>query len=585
MCGIIGVIGACCEKKLLEGLEKLEYRGYDSAGLVVLRDKNFYTEKALGGIENLKSKVKSSDDFGIGIAHTRWATHGGITIENTHPHFSSNKNVALVHNGIIENFEVLKKEIDENSLYSQTDSEVVAKMFDKGININKLYSVLQKINGTYAFAIISKSDNKIFFAKNKSPLYVSLGEDVSMVASDPSCFVGHSTTFIPIDDGEFGYISKNKVEIYDKNKKLIIKKKQKINFSITNESKNEYEHFMMKEICDTPSVVKTIISTYKCPRIANIIKKIKDLQITRIYLVGCGTAYHSCLFGQKVMQENLKVDVYAEKASEFSCGKHILNPKTLCIFVSQSGETIDTLNALAKAKRFHCKTLSVTNVPYSALAKKTDFTLPVCAGQEKAVASTKAYIAQCLVLYCIAKMLFNKQWLSQLKIFAKMLNINNDDQQIKSLAKLIATKDKAMFIGKNYDYISALEGSLKLKEITYIFSFAEPSGELKHGPLALVENGMPVIIIATDKRTFSKTLNNAYETFSRGGELFLFTSMNVEKKAEEKFKSIIKVPSVGGELSSLLAVIPLQKLAYFTAVERGVNPDKPRNLAKSVTVE
>lgn len=586
MCGIIGYIGKNVEENLIEGLEKLEYRGYDSAGLCTKRNKDFYTEKAVGSVEKLKAKTNFTHCFGVGIAHTRWATHGEISICNAHPHFSADRKVAIVHNGIIENFEGIKGELEEEGLtfYGQTDSEVVAKMFKGKLSLNKIKKILEKIEGSYAFAIISKENNCIYFAKNKSPLYVAIGRDCSLIASDPSCFIGKADNFYPIDDGEFGKLESKKVVFCDKSGKKIIKKSQKLDINYKCEDKNNFEHFMLKEINESEKVIDNIIERYSRSEIKDILNKIKKIDFNRIYLIGCGTAYHAGLIGRKYFSSQLKVDVFCEKASEFQYQDHIIDGKSLCIFISQSGETIDTISALEFVKKYKAKTITITNVEYSTIAKLSNFNLPICAGQERAVASTKAYLGQCLILLILSKVLSDRSYLEKLCEFKNNIDYGKDSQ-IKRHAKMISKKDKLFFIGRGYDYITALEGSLKLKEISYIYSCVEESGELKHGPLALIEKGTLIIVVATDEKLFTKTLNNAYETKSRGAKLFLVTSFDIDEKIKASFDYIIKVKKVEEEIMPLQTIILLQKLAYFVACERGVNPDKPRNLAKSVTVE
>lgn len=584
MCGIIGYIGKDTEINLIEGLEKLEYRGYDSAGLCVLRNGDFYVEKRVGSVDKLKEKTKFSEDFGVGIAHTRWATHGKISVTNAHPHFSSSGEVAIVHNGIVENFEMLKKELEKRGVYfySETDSEVVAKLLNGQLNLKKIRALTEKLKGTYALAIISKRDNCIYFAKNKSPLYVSIGKDCAMIASDPCCFAGKSECFYSLEDGEIGKLSLNGVEFANMHGKTLSKKSKILNIDCISNNKEKYQHFMLKEIYQSGEVIENILAKYSKDK--TLLKKIKNMDFDRVYLVGCGTAFHAGLLGQRYFKENLEKDVYCERASEFIYQDNIINKKSLCIFISQSGETIDTISALDYAKKKGAQIISITNVPYSTIATKSSINFPICAGQEVAVASTKAYIGQCLVLFVLSQYLSGKDFESQLKEFKKDIDYG-DDEKLKPLAEIISQKNKVIFIGRGCDYITCLEASLKMKEISYINSIAEPSGELKHGPIALIENGTIVISISADEKLFSKTLNNAYETKSRGGRLALFTSVDLDSKIKESFDFVFKINKTEKKLLPLQSIIMLQKLAYFVALEKGVNPDKPRNLAKSVTVE
>lgn len=586
MCGIIGYIGKETEKNLLAGLEKLEYRGYDSAGLCVKRKGDFYIEKTIGSVEKLKSKTKQKETFGIGIAHTRWATHGKITVLNTHPHFSFDKNVAIVHNGIIENFEDLKNQLENNgkTFYGETDSEVVAKLLSGKLTIKKIKKLLEKIKGSFALAIISKKNNCIYFAKNKSPLYISLGKDCAFIASDPSVFVNKSDTFFPVNDGEFGKITLKKAFFYNKNGKNIIKKSKKLNFNYTNVEKENYKFFMLKEINESKKVIENILLNYQNKKILEKINKINFCNFKRIYFIGCGTAYHAGLIGEKYFAKEFDKDVYTKKASEFPYENNKVDSQTLCFFISQSGETIDTIGAMDYAKKKKAKTIAITNVSYSTLATKADITFSICAGQEKAVASTKAYLGQCLVLYVLSKILKGEDWQEKLEELKNKILLQ-DDEEIKKLADELAKKDKLFFIGRGSDYITSLEASLKIKEISYIFTCVETSGELKHGPLALIDNGSIIIVTATEEDLFKKTLNNAYETLSRGAKLFLVTSLEVDQNIKSNFSYIYKVKKVDDELMPVETIVFFQKLAYFMSVKKSINPDKPRNLAKSVTVE
>lgn len=583
MCGIIGYIGKDVEKNLIEGLEKLEYRGYDSAGLCTLRNNDFYVEKSVGDVKKLKDKVKFFSDFGLGIAHTRWATHGKISIENAHPHFSSKGEVAIVHNGIIENFENLKGELEKDGayFYGETDSEVVAKYLKGKLNLKKIRDVKNKLKGTYALAIISKRDNSIFFAKYKSPLYVAIGQDCAMIASDPSCFVGKCENFYPVNDGEYGKLELNKIQFFDCEGKQVIKKSQKLNIDYHWENKKEYEHFMLKEINESESVLHNILEKYtSCMQ--EMLKDIKKLDFDRIYLVGCGTAYHAALVGQRYLRSKLKKDVYCDRASEFQYNSHIINEKSLCIFISQSGETIDTISALEYAKSMGGKIISITNVSYSTIATKAEYNFPIFAGPEIGVASTKAYVGQCIVLYIISQYLSHNDFLAPLQ----QLKLDyGDDDKIKEFARVISKKDRLFFIGRGFDYITALEASLKMKEITYINSVVEPSGELKHGPIALIENGTIIIAVATDEKLNAKTINNAYETKSRGAFLAIVTNTDLDRKTKDNFDYVFKIKDADKDLMPIQSILFFQKLAYFVALERHTNPDKPRNLAKSVTVE
>lgn len=618
MCGIIGYIGDNVEQNLIAGLEKLEYRGYDSAGMVIKRKNDFDVYKSIGAVENLKNKViretcdfkdetknvvtnndldndkmknqndketQTQSDFSLGIAHTRWATHGKISLENCHPHFSSQKDVALVHNGIIENFETLKNELLKQgcNFYGETDSEVVAKLIAK-LDINSLRRTIKKLEGSFAIVLISKNSDNLFFAKNKSPLYVAVGESCAMVASDPSCFVGKAAEYYSLEDGEYGKISLKEVVFYDKNDKIIEKKAQNLDFRYINEEKSGYEHFMIKEIYQSRIALENIIKRYQEDEIKDILKKVKQSMFDRVYFIGCGTAYHAGLIGESFMRNSFNIDIFSSIASEFQNKNYCIDENSLCIFLSQSGETADTLSALEYCRLKGAKILTITNTEYSTMALKSDYCLPICAGQEKSVASTKAYFAQCIVLYILKKYLQGKDYIEPLKNLKKQLDFG-DDNILKPLARNLSSYDKVFFIGRGNDYITAKEASLKLKEITYIFSSALASGELKHGTLALIDENVLVVVVATDEKLFNKTLNNAYEIKARGGKLALFTSIPLDEIAREKFDYVVKINQTIQEFMPIQTILQLQKIAYFTAVIKGINPDKPRNLAKSVTVE
>ena len=584
MCGIIGYIGKNVESVILDGLERLEYRGYDSAGLAVCRQGNIQSFKAVGEVSKLKRAVKFCDDFGIGIGHTRWATHGAISLENCHPHFSQSGETALVHNGIIENFEDIKAQLSGMQFYGQTDSEVAAKLIGDKLSISSLRKMIKKIAGSFAFAAISKGGDSIYFAKQKSPLYIAKKDDGVMLASDPSCFAGFSNEYISLDDGEYGRVSISNLTIYDGNDKILQKQPQKLDFKFVDEEKKGYAHFMLKEIYQSRLTLENIIEKYSGSQMQEVLSQIKSLNFDRIFLIGCGTAYHAALIGQYYLRQAFCIDIYAAVASELQNECLPIDESSLCIFISQSGETADTLAALEYCREKGGKIVSITNTIYSTMAQKSDFCLPLCAGQEKAVASTKAYFAQCLILYIFTLFLQRKDYITSLKTFKNQIDYG-DDFALGEIADFISKYQKVFFIGRGVDLITAKEASLKLKEITYIFSSAEPSGELKHGVIALVDENLPVIVIATDEHLFKKTLNNAHEIKSRGGKLILFTTLNIDDDTAACFDKVIKANSAQKPLLPLQIMIQLQKLAYFTAVKLGNNPDKPRNLAKSVTVE
>ena len=585
MCGIIGYIGKNPERILLEGLKKVEYRGYDSAGMTVCRGGEFITYKEIGEVSSLASKVKLNEQFGLGIAHTRWATHGKISLENTHPHFSNNCDIALVHNGIIENFEQLREQLNLRKIEccGQTDSEVVVKMFDN-LSISSLRRVLKNLVGSYAFVMLSKSGDYLYFAKNKSPLYLSKGDDCVIIASDPSCFVGYSKSYIELDDGDYGKISLKNTVIFNKNDEKINKEEKLLDFDFLSEDKSGYEHYMIKEIYQSRIVLENLIKKYQSVGLKSKLEEIKNFEFDRVYLVGCGTAYHAGLMGESFLRKSFNIDIFCEVASEFKNKNYSIDEKSLCIFISQSGETADTISALEYCKEKGGKIVAITNVEYSTIAKKAEIVLPIFAGQERAVASTKAYFAQCTLLFILTNYLKGESYEKPLKSLSHNIDFG-DDNILKKIAKQICNYKNVFFIGRGNDFITAKEASLKLKEITYIFSSALPSGELKHGTLALVDENVLVIVVATDEKLFAKTINNVCEIRSRGGHLVLVTSLFVDSDVEKNFDSIIRITNLPNTLMPMQTILSLQKLAYFTALEKGNNPDKPRNLAKSVTVE
>lgn len=575
MCGIIAYIGENLPQKLIEGLEKLEYRGYDSAGMTICENGEFITKKSVGNVKELKKMVENDNFSGLGIAHTRWATHGKISLENAHPHLSERENLALVHNGIIENYGEIKERIKDKKFYGETDSEVVAKFFGEDID-GTLFEKLQEIKGSYAFAILCRGQSKIYFAKNKSPLYIFEGK---MIASDPSCFVGYGREYISLEDGDYGYIDGAKRVIFN-NKKEVFRKPKLLDFDFCQLQNKKFQHFMLKEIYDSKLVLEGIISRYSLENSQKLVKKLNISHFNRIYFIACGTAYHAGLMAGEYFRKHFDKEIYVEKGGEF-CYKNLhIDSKSLCFFISQSGETADTLLAMEWARDRGGRCVACVNTIYSTLAQKCEFVFPICAGQERAVASTKAYFGQVLTLMAIANILKGEDFIPSFKMFLEELDFGDDDEILK-VANYLKEREKLFFIGRGLDYISAQEASLKMKEISYIFSCGESSAELKHGSLALIEEGVDGVLIATDKDTLSKNISTAREIQSRGGRVIFVSPLETEAKFDFK----IKVSPCQQEFAPLQAMIVLQKLAYFTSILRGNNPDKPRNLAKSVTVE
>lgn len=594
MCGITGYIGQNVERNLIDGLKLLEYRGYDSAGIAVLNSEIKIT-KGSGKINDLENNVSYSTNFSCGIAHTRWATHGAPTTINAHPHISNNNAWAVVHNGIIENFTELKNEL-KNKGYkfkSETDTEVICNLLQDDTSytaIQKLINISKKLTGAYALACLNRDyKNTLFLAKNKSPLFIASSGSNIYVASDIICFKGKANKYYEMNDLEFCIANTKNIDFFDKNGKKI-KKNAKLmqNFDIS-VTKNNYPHYMLKEIYETQNVLKNLVETYKEKNLFGFLTCSFISKFSNIVLVGCGTAHHASQMGAKFLQEYARVNANAQIASEYRYSKPIIDNNTLCILVSQSGETADTLAVCEMAKQNNATTIALTNVLYSSLARICDYVLPVCANTEIAVASTKAYTAQISALYMLAKHLENEKFNKNYDYFEDISQIYNNYsfnyEQIKDISQILTKAKNVFFIGRNYDYITAQESSLKLKEITYIFSSEHPAGELKHGFLALIDKKSYLFAIATNKRLLDKTLNATFEAEARGAKIILATQLDLSKEVLKKFYKVIHLPKLNENIMPIASIIPFQLLAYYTSINKGINPDQPRNLAKSVTVE
>lgn len=581
MCGIIGYVGEkrCSIDVIIDGLKHLEYRGYDSAGIAYVKDNNVVIEREVGRISNLESVLKK-DTSHIGIGHTRWATHGKPTKENAHPHKVGN--ITLVHNGIIDNFMELKSTLmsEGYTFKSDTDTEVAAAYIDslyKENNdmIKSLSICVNKFLGSYAFGIINELETDVLYALRKdSPLIIGVGENENFIASDVPSILKYTNKYIDIENDEIVKITKDEVTVYDKNCNIINKEISVFEGDANLVEKNGYETYMLKEIHEEAEVIKKTSE-------ASI-----DFDITKyneIDIVACGSAYHAGLVGKYMIEKlcNIKVNVCI--ASEYQYDKHFYKGKTLVIAISQSGETADTKKCVNIANDMDVDTLGIVNVKGSSIARICKHVIYTLAGPEIAVATTKAYLAQITTLILLAvknsKEKINTEDLQKLPYYIETL-INKD---YTSLANMLHTKDDIYFIGRGIDYALCMEGSLKLKEISYIHSEAYAAGELKHGTISLISEGTPVIVVATSDELYLKTISNAKEAKARGAYVILVTDKEVIN--EGVYDELISIPKVTEELRPILTIIPLQLISYEVAKLKGNDIDKPKNLAKSVTVE
>ena len=603
MCGIVGYVG---DKKaadfLLEGLTKLEYRGYDSAGIAVDCGDNIFIEKSVGRLDALKDKLKNREPAGIiGIGHTRWATHGRPSDSNAHPHSDCTGKFVVVHNGIIENYMALKEELISrgHKFISETDTEVVPHLLEEvyhGDFIEAVREVLNKIEGSYSLVFMSKDNPDILIcAKQDNPLVVGLGKGENFIASDIPAIISRTRDTYILNDGEIAVVKKDSVKIFSRAGQAIEKKIYHVSWNAEAAEKGGYEHFMLKEINEQPKAVRDTMSE----RISNDNIVMNELNwdknfldgINKIYIVACGTAYHAGLVGKFYIEKLARKLVEVDVASEYRYRDPIVDDKTLVIVISQSGETIDTLAALKESKRLGAKTLAITNV----VGSSAEFVIHTVAGPEIAVASTKAYTTQLILMFMLALYMAQiRQTISPARIHeliellkkipAQISETLSDVDPIKTFARRYGFNEDVFYIGRSLDYDVALEGALKLKEISYIHAEAYASGELKHGTLALIVEGVPVIALATQKSVYEKTLSNIKEVKARDAVVIGIAAAG-DKELEKYLDHVIYVPDTDELLIPLLAVVPLQLLAYYAAITRGCDVDKPRNLAKSVTVE
>lgn len=608
MCGIVGYIGSKnATDILIEGLEKLEYRGYDSAGIAVVNDRGIEARKHKGRLSVLKESLEENKVEGnLGIGHTRWATHGEPSDENSHPHLNSNHTIAVVHNGIIENYLFLKEELIEKGykFLSDTDTEVISCLLDYHYNgnlVETVQTVVSRLEGSYALGIIDKNNPHIVIGVRKdSPLVVGVGEGENFIASDIPAILNHTRKVYLLDNEEMAVLTIDGVEIMKTDGTKLNKEVYKVDWDVESAEKGGYEHFMLKEIHEQPKAVKdTLLPRIDKDGIVNIEEFTLDKEyidsINKIYIVACGTAYHAGLVGKTLIEKYAKIPVMTDVASEFRYGNPFIDENTLMIVVSQSGETADTLAALRLAKERGAKVLAVTNVVGSSISREADYTFYTWAGPEIAVASTKAYTTQLVALALISMDIgvkrgtidegTVKEVVEEIKGLSDKVNvILKSLDEVKNMADHIYKSEDVFFIGRGLDYYLSMEGSLKLKEISYIHSEAMAAGELKHGTLALIDKGTPVIAIAAQDKLYDKMLSNIKEVKARGAYV-IGVAKKSNREIEQIVDKVVYIPEVMDELSPILAVVPLQLLAYYVALKKGCDIDKPRNLAKSVTVE
>ncbi len=617
MCGIVGYIGKQkASPILINGLIRLEYRGYDSAGISTIESDGLSIMKNKGRVKNLYDldgidKLEGT----IGIAHTRWATHGKPSKENAHPHQDNSKTFSVVHNGIVENYNDLRKFLTDNgyNFLSETDTEIIPNLIDfyykkddknnfKNTDIKKFLSAVKNacsdLKGSFALEIICKDfpDNMIVVRKD-SPLVIGKGDGENYISSDIPAILSFTRNFYLLNDYEFALLSRDDIKFYDRNLSQIDKKTKTIEWDATSSEKNGFDDFMLKEIYEQPtSIRETIGSKFsensKCEFEELNFSKEYLSSINKIYIVACGTAMHAGLVAKNAIEKLCKINTEVDIASEFRYRNPLIDSKTLCIFISQSGETADTIAALKLSKEKGAKTIAISNVIGSSITREADYSLYTHAGPEIAVASTKAYTSQVTLLVILAI------------YFAEILGIENEtltdlkkeilelpkkveetlsvSENVKNIAKTIFQEKDIFFLGRGIDETVAREGSLKLKEISYIHSESYPAGELKHGPIALIENGITVIGILTDSNLVEKSISNLQEVITRGAKTLVITNQNLNK---DLFDFVIEIPKTNSFVSPILSIIPLQLLSYYISKEKGLDVDKPRNLAKSVTVE
>ncbi|MEK7359626.1 MAG: glutamine--fructose-6-phosphate transaminase (isomerizing) [Planctomycetota bacterium] len=608
MCGIVGYIGhQKAVKILLDGIKRLEYRGYDSSGIAFIENNSLHCEKAVGKIAELEKRFFGNTyNTTMGIVHTRWATHGAPTLNNAHPHVDCRNEIAVVHNGIIENYDYLKLKLEKEGhvFKSETDTEVLAHLIEKYFRDNletAVMEALKEVEGTYGIAVISSRDpQKIVAARRGSPLILGIGNQEYFITSDVSASLAHTRDVVYLDDNEVAILTKNGYETKTIQNVSTYKKVEEVLWKIDMIEKGGYAHFMLKEIHEQPRALRNAMRgridfATGAITLGGLISREKELlEIKRIVVVACGTSWHAGIVCEYMMEELLRIPVEVEYASEFRYRNPVIESNTLVIAISQSGETADTLAAMREAKHKGAKVLSICNVVGSTIAREADCGIYLHIGPEIGVASTKAFTAQITILYLFAMHIMKLRniltpALPEMaqhiqSIPDKIQSILQREDEIVKIARLYKDSENALYLGRGYNYPVALEGALKLKEISYIHAEGYPAAEMKHGPIALITKDMPVIFIATRDSVYGKVLSNIEEVKSRSGKVIAIATEG-DGHIAEKVDHVFFIPKTSDTLTPLLSVIPLQLLAYHMAVMRGCDVDKPRNLAKSVTVE
>ena len=608
MCGIVGYIGENKARPvLMNGIRRLEYRGYDSAGISIINDNKMVSERSVGFVDELEKKLNGKFDEGtLGIVHTRWATHGAPTVENAHPHCDCTGNISIVHNGIIENYNYLKAKLEKEGhiFKSETDSEVIAHLIEshfEGELEDAVRRALKEVDGAYGLAIISLDDpGKLIAARRGSPMIVGIGKGGHFITSDVAAILEYTKEVVYLDDNEIAVLTREKMETTDIDNVQISKSIDAVQWNLDKTEKGGYEHFMLKEIYEQPQSLRDAMLG-RFEKDSNLVhlgglKEKEDVlrDVRRIIIAACGTSWNAGLIGEYMIEEHLEIPVEVEYASEFRYRNPIIEEGTMVLVISQSGETADTLAAMQEAKKKGAVILSICNVVGSSIARESDCGIFLHAGPEIGVASTKAFTSQIAVLFILtfflARVRGKKEVLSSdltnklREIPGQVQQILDKKDQIIKIAQLYGDSNNFLYLGRGYNYPVALEGALKLKEISYIHAEGYPAAEMKHGPIALIDKNMPVVFIATTDRVYAKVLNNIEEVRTRGGKVIAIANEQ-NNEISEMVDHVLYIPETIDVLTPILSVIPLQLLAYHIAVMRGCDVDKPRNLAKSVTVE